>query len=272
KRFISEVKVTVRAYPSSMYALEYLGPVELIEHGRSATLHAELPAPIARELSGRDQCVIPTDLAFECGLLDRPKKIIADMFVQNIYANWGYSYLTDRPVDLDIVHSLNEGAAAESAFLEGLNHALPAVFRIPTASLVSLRKKEPEAFLVFRDRLRVLLDQCHGLSKPQVEREFSNTILPELNRLEKLVQIEAEAARIDLARDAVGLGVVSVALFSGLLPPQLASLVASVGGFGLGKCLLDDVKRLIVLPEVAKRSDFYFLWRALEDRSIQQKL
>src|SRR5690606_11599909 len=76
--------------------------------------------------------------------------------------NWLFNvrYLTDRPVDADLLYLLDEGPrAAHRPYLGArVDHTLPFIDGLDTKTILKLRSEEGEAFEVYRDRVRTLVE------------------------------------------------------------------------------------------------------------------
>jgi len=76
--------------------------------------------------------------------------------------SWLYDvkYLTDRPVDADLLRVLGENAGLRPPQLSAqANHPLPFVDGLDTKTLLKLRQDDGEAFQVYRDRVRALFEK-----------------------------------------------------------------------------------------------------------------
>lgn len=270
--YAERVKATVqRATPQETAALRgakwvfrFRGPENLVDHGILMAFSLGLPSELLSKVSGDQETEIDMQDVLRLGLFSQPETIPQDLFVQSLYSQFGYSYLTDRDADMQIARGIDQSAFSDATTaLEGLTHSVPAAFRISPDDLIRLRRTEGEAFQVYRDRLRELIVDIRegGLrSREDLAREFANRIEPELNKIDVTIRREAEKARISLAADAMALGVLSVAFFGGMVPVGAVSALISLGGFAIGGHTVHSLTTLIADNE-ARKSDFFFLWK-----------
>ena len=86
---------------------------------------------------------------------------LIDLQFRNL-VGWLYNtrYLTDRPFDHMLLDLLDEPERpTESELVARASHALPFIDGLDTATLLKLRSEEGEAFQVYRDKVKELVDE-----------------------------------------------------------------------------------------------------------------
>lgn len=177
----------------------------------------------------------------------------------------GTSYLCDNPAHMMLVSSVNSEAFAanSAAFADGLKHHLPQIYARDPRTLLELREREAEAFFVYRDKLRKLLQETDRWNDKEVARIFTDEILPEINGLKKRLHDWKTNAKDALGEKLIfGAGAVTLGLYAGILPADIGQLVATLGGTSAAGGILMDWNKLFKEKQQARASDFYFLWEA----------
>ena len=180
--------------------------------------------------------------------------------------NWllNARYLTDRPVDADLLSLMD--AVPQSAqpprFRPKISHELPYIDGLDTKTLLKLRRDEGEAFNVYRDRVRQLVEDA-SLSESEFREAFRDLVEPELHKIEKAVATAKKMVRGSVREKLVfGAGLATVGLAAGTVSPEAGAVLSALGGGHVTTELLSSLNRLLREPEEALTSDFYFLWRA----------
>jgi hypothetical protein len=173
-------------------------------------------------------------------------------------------YLTDRPVDAELLYLLDAGPrAAQKPFLSAqVSHSLPFVDGLDTETLLKLRSEEGEAFQVYRDKVRALAENS-DLSAKEFQEAFRDLVQPELNRIDHAVAAARKMVKDSIREKLVfGTGLVTVGLAAGAVVPAAGAIISAMGGTKFGSDLLTGLNALVREPEAARKNDFYFLWKA----------
>lgn len=199
------------------------------------------------------------------------KKWIVDPTVSDlVYSriiNWLLkpTYLTDRPVDFQVLERLgNSGAIAPQQVIPKVNHALPFIDGLDTDTIIRLRQEEGEAFQVYRESVKGLVSN-HDLTQQQFQESFRDLVQPELNRIDKAVR-SANRLSSSTVRSSLlyGTGLVTIGLSVGSINPEAGAIATALGGVKLGAELFERIGSRVFEPATAFDSDFYFLWKARE--------
>ncbi len=247
---------------------EISGPERIIEHGK-VYIHPFQPmSKLFRRFKkkGVTYSLSKTEIEDSGALGVIIKPIIQDISFQEWHtALYGTSYLCDNPGHMELVSSVNNEvfAANSAAFTNGLKHYLPQIYSRDPKILLALREREGEAFSVYRDKLRKLLQGTDGWSEKEVARVFRDEVLPEINTLNKKLRNWKETARDSFGEKLIfGTGAVTLGLYAGILPADIGQLVAALGGTSAAAGVLMEWNKTLKDKQQARGSDLYFLWEA----------
>lgn len=248
------------------------GPDSLIEHG-SVYLHAYTPPPKIFNQFRRKGPIYKLSRAEieDSGALRYViDPIVRDLAMQEWHtALCNTSYLCDNKAHIRLASKINpENFIANStAFEKGLQHHLPSIFSNDVHALLSLREQEEEAFLVYRDNLRKLLQKTDGWDENEVSRVFRDEILPEVNLIKKRVNDWKSNTRQSIGEKIIfGAGAVTLGLYAGVLPANVGQIVAALGGGSAIASALMDFNKTFKEKQQARTNDFYFLWQATKTK------
>lgn len=243
------------------------GPESIIEHG-SVHFHPFDPHPsIFKEFAKKGPVYKLTRSEIEeSGVLYYViNPILRDLGRQEWHtALTGNSYLCDNKTHLSLASKINPEAftANSKAFDKGLKHYLPSIFSNDIKALVNLRNKEEEAFFVYRDKLRKLLQKPNGWDEKEVAKVFRDEILPEINLINKKVNDWKSNSLQSIGEKVLfGTGAVTLGLYAGILPANIGQIVAALGGGSAIASVLMDLNKTFKEKQQARTNDFYFLWK-----------
>lgn len=247
---------------------EITGPEDIIEHG-SLYFYAFNPPPsIFKRFKKKGPLhKLSTAEIEDSGALHYViNPLLRDLAAQEWHtALCGTSYLCDNKAHLDLASKVTPKAFAanSTAFEKGLQHYLPSIYSSDINALLSLREQEEEAFYVYRDKLRQLLQRTNGWDEKEVSRVFRDEILPEVNRITKKVTDWKSSARQSIGEKMIfGTGAVTLGLYAGILPANIGQIVAALGGGSAIAGALMEFNKTFKEKQQARTNDFYFLWQA----------
>ena len=263
----AKVKVSLKVEDGAP-VVYFDGPEELIPHGQSLllmrgahrlSLGRRSVRGGGREVIGRDRIHLLRDYAWPT---------LYDVFMQRLYGTLAdAAYLTDRSIDGIVLDGavgrehIDESATLKAAFI----HSLPFLGGVSVQEMLKLRNNEAEAFRVYRDTLSRAVKECGGKSVAAAHELFADVVQPELNKIDAAVRSARDRLRSKARRDVLlGSGIVSIGLASGFLAPNVAAVLAAMGGAKYGLDLLHSLIEAFKQPTVARESDYYFLWRVRE--------
>jgi hypothetical protein len=180
----------------------------------------------------------------------------------------GASFLSDRGLQLEILGRLSDDsrlAERNSILQKYLTTVVPFAADVPLKDLVTLRHREADAFILFRQSLTEAMEVVragNAFSAQHARQLYSDVVHPSLARLDARVK----TAKKDLVKDAGSKALawsaaLGVGLASGLVPQGLAAAAQAIGA---AKVLADITQSAIQSSRVSQdvRNDkAYFLWR-----------
>lgn len=261
KRNKFEVKLAADGAPY----VEVTGDTDIYEH---SIVYNLMNCPDAEIIAKVKKLVTPGKISLEqlidlgiAGNIINP--IVDDLVNQHFYANHRSAhYLTNRTIDgkcIDKNHK--KSAAGQNKLIAGaLKHELPFLDGLELKKLLELRKKEGEAFQLYRSSFTSFL--ADAKKDYDLKQAFDDEIRPEINRMNQTIKKAKKLIAADIKKDLiVGSTFVSVGLFSHLLPPNIAQIVAAVGGINyLGK-FGENVKKAATVESEISDNKYYFIWK-----------
>ena len=202
---------------------------------------------------------------------DEVDRIVDDISTQNATANrYNCHYITDRSIDFELMNIVRNRAAKSfnSAAVDALSHPLAFVDNVPLDHILKLRREEGEAFLVYRDAVRKVLSDAYGKTDKVLREAFDDEIRPELNKIDLTMKNARKQIAISTLIDVnIVLASVSIAAFSGLLPPEigvpseLINVGAALGGWQGARGLASKIPGLRAVPKEVSDNKYAFLWK-----------
>ncbi|MCX6039004.1 MAG: hypothetical protein NTW99_14200 [Chloroflexi bacterium] len=148
------------------------------------------------------------------------------------------------------------------ALIDGFSHDIPYISNVPINKLIELRQKEGEAFEVYRDALNRALMQIDDSSVPRARQVFSDTVLPELHKINNAIKNSRKLLKRSIAQELLlGAGFIGIGLFSGLVPATFGECLAAVGGYSFITGIANEIKNLATEPPEIRENSYYFLWK-----------
>lgn len=191
--------------------------------------------------------------------------ILEDIILQDWYSsNLNANYLTNRPVDLEVIQSLNNKKTSQDSklFFNTLSHVLPIIEKVKIEKLIELRDKEPESFVNYRNSLDSLLDKSKGLSEKEIQEAFKDEIQPRIDQMNQTIKINRNKIIKDSIHSLVtGVSMVGIGLFSGIFPTGVGQSLAALGAFHHGSKLTNELSKILNNDMEERNDKFYFLWK-----------
>jgi len=195
---------------------------------------------------------------------------LEDYQVQDWYAkHFDMTVLTNRESDLNLIQRIDARGTEpiNQYFIEGLKHQLPTIASKSISTLLELRKENEEVFHNYRIELRKALTERGVKSVSQAKELFADTVQPEIEKIDKKIKNFRQAAVKSLAKDVLIYGgLVTVGLFSGLIPSNIAEIVGTIGGVEVTRTLIDKAGAIVKQPPSARENPYFFLWQAMRKK------
>ena len=196
--------------------------------------------------------------------------IINDLSFQNWFNNgFGQNYITDREIDLELINKLNKNKNANNSqkITNGLKHALPTLANARIEDLLRVRKNETDAFVVYRNSMNALLDNGKDLSEKDMVQIIDDVIKPQIDKIQLTLSSTKKSIKGKATGEVIiGSGIISFALFSGLLSPEMASGITTLAGFHnsykIGKGIWDYKSSEAQIRD----NNYFFLWKVMNGK------
>ena len=197
------------------------------------------------------------------------KYILSSSFDDIVFNNYissenSLSYLTDKDVDIDIINLLHPKSQLDQSnnLFNSLTHYLTILPDVSVSKIVDLRKKEGEAFAVYRDNINKILKENPNLSNKEYQELNRDIILPNINKINRNIRNNKKLLVDTLTADLLFWGsTISIGIFSNLLPLNLAAIAGAMGGISTIKNLGENILKLGQTEHIARENDYYFLWK-----------
>lgn len=253
-----------------LYFIELEVPEEIDHHKSMMRILHKLPEWLEKRLMNTETNVILGKR--EMKKLSIPDSEIGGLVMSVLFSQMlstlqglNASFLTNSHLEVKLLNYIansDEGINRNQVLQRELACELPLILGIPLDYLIEIREKEHEAFLVYRDSVRVATNEYISKgSKPEDARKmYEDIILPKLHLLNLQVKTIKDRAWRNLKLDISVIVTCGVfGLLSNMLAMQIPLLAAS------GVTLVDIAKNIrdgLGTPGEIKESDFYFLWKA----------
>jgi hypothetical protein len=244
------------------------GPEEFLEHG-SILPHAPYPFPISGLRHGK----LKRQFLEKSNYVERIfNRIIRETVLQQLYgARFNVKYLTSLPGEGLVLSSLQEDdqlAASSASLTAMLAHNIPLLSEVPIETVVRIRREDPEVFLNYRAAFQKILKDYISSKKQigsaEAKELFQDVLEPEIRKMhvkastERRSILKKSTAKIAFTCAAVGLGV-----HTGIIPSQMAQIIAAIGGFAVIGNLAESIASLN--PSSVRNDNLYFLLRLKEE-------
>lgn len=257
-----EYKVTVQA--DSAITIEINGSEDILPHPM-VTHWFNPPAETQKILGRKKKGKLNVQQVIDLGLADQiVNPIIEDLITQNHYSNFFSSYyLTHRNIDVKIInnsHNKSQSRLSE-AMMDSLDHSLPFIPKTELTRLIQLRKKEGEAFQVYRSSLTNFLSNIKAPNY-HLKEAFRDEIEPEIIKINQTIKTSKKLIISDIKKDLfVGSTYVSIGLFTHFLPANIGQLAAAAGGINYLDKFANSIKKLTNIESEVKANKYYFVWK-----------
>ncbi len=194
---------------------------------------------------------------------------INDIFQAQINTSFtDSSYITDRLFDIQVMEHLNiqNINGGPKVITNDLFHKVPLIGNADINDIIDLRKKDGEAFLVYRDNINKILktnDILDSKVMMDIQRDYIN---PELHEIKRTIKNNRNGILKSTVKDVFLLSAgVGVGIFTGILPIDYAAVMGVIGGIPT----ISNITSSIVKgasDDSVKNNKFYFLYE-LEKKS-----
>lgn len=199
--------------------------------------------------------------------------IMDDILNQNYYAEvFNSNYLTNRSIDSKIIYESQNKKKIKlhNALSNSLNHSIPFISDSNLRSLIQLRKKEGEAFQIYRSSLNKFLGDIKS-KEYNLKEAFQDEIQPEIDKMNQTIKASKKLIIADITKDLiVGTTFVSVGLLTNFLSQNLGQIIAGIGGVNYLNKFGDNINKLTNVDSSIKSNKYYFVWKLLRQQKTKK--
>jgi hypothetical protein len=275
-RLVAQFRFTASLKTGKIH-IGIVGPEEFLEHGYNGITFHERPSWADEVLGtlpdGKSKPLSP-EMILKHGLMELVfRKATSDVALHQFYSTkFHLKYLTNLPGEAFFLkHSLGkDSASVESAAFAELSHHLPLLKELSLEEIVKLRKTEYDSFLLYRMALQKAARERFGRSTHitaiQANELFADVLLPDLLKLRAKVKARVRGNRTrSFLKGTVATGVVvTLGMFTGLLPAKLLEWGATVAGVNLSREIVESLFNSGEVDPECRSDDMYFLLKASE--------
>lgn len=280
RSYVKQTSATLRSRlpRGHVYDIEIQCPEEIWEHGKVVLISEELPPPLKAKVKSTLDTILAKgvelskDEIAKAGIVKRLLYVIArDIWLQYVktrMAGLNLKYLTNRDIDISFLEAVTKDEDFKKyndVLRSHLMYELPILQGVPLDSLLDIREKEHDAFLVYRDGInevvRTYISQRKAFSPLDAKEVYRDVVQPKLNQLNASVNSIKRARWKKATRDIIIAGsMLTVGLCSNVLAPGWATVVFSLGGLQALKSV-QSIMEARQTPEEIRNDNFYFLWK-----------
>lgn len=267
EHFIESCSITLGKYPNGIPFIEVKDNSNIIEHGR---IYYQINGLIKSNFL---QNLIKTKNSHIFSRKEIIQEDILSLVINPLVTDFSeqewisYFYKSSLLVDNQRKNSLFSALSTDTielnaiAFNHSVDHYLPTIHSNDPLEIINYRLKEEEAFKVYRDKLHKLLINAPKQDPKYIPEMFRDIILPEINVINKKMKDFQSRKKINL-RDKLlfGSGAITFGLYSGILPSNIGSILAAIGGGSAIVSSMIDYKNAFFSKDEARANDYYFLW------------
>jgi len=290
KRVITLSKEYLRQTSAMLYIDKYLADIpvynievkssdQLWENGIVVIVSEELSPTLKKKsrITPRDTLINGIELSkneiWKADIIQGSLHIIArDIWTQYLMsqaAGLNVKYLTNRDIDVSFLEAITRDKHYKKyneTLKRHLIYELPIFQDIPLASVLDIRQKEYDAFLMYRDGInkvvREYISQHKDLHSFEAKEIYEDIIQPKLRELNRRVQsIKRSLWEKPAKTVAITAGILTIGLYSGIITPEAGPIVATAGGIPAVKSIIESIIEASRTPREIRNDNFYFLWK-----------
>jgi hypothetical protein len=179
------------------------------------------------------------------------------------------SFLTHRDIDLDVLRYVSGSpdlARRNELAASHLEMLVPFLSDVPISDLLTLRKKEGDAFIRFRAALKQAVEEFKSAGPSFTAKDaktlHADFIAPELSRLnQKVAEAKRDVLKIPMSSAVGTVAAIGFGLYTGLIPAELRIAAEALG---ITKIVSDAVGKIVEKSDIratVRPEQFYYLWK-----------
>jgi|SRR5690554_466837 len=195
------------------------------------------------------------------------EEILLDLIQQNanVTTNKNNYIFTNNyyPQIVSKINNYNPNFISPNEIVEGLAHVVPTIENTSIHNLISLREKDFESFLVYRDSIKRLISQTIEKNDfSNLSSAINDIVQPEINKMNLTVKNSKKLLSYKSSKELlISGGMISLGLFSGILPHDFGTVFGAIGGCKFVQTLLSQMIDINNPQYNISDQDYYFIWK-----------
>lgn len=258
------------------YSIELSGPEQLLDHGK-ATLSVFKELPFSKKSTLMQQLLKGQKVPLSRSQLQKLQihEPFADIMIKDIQFElaisqlYDVSFLTDRPLQIDMLNSISDRLTLRKSnqiAQKYLTTLVPFLDDITVEDLIKLRKEEGDSFILFRQALNKAIDEYkiggNIFTEKNAKDIYSDIIAPSLSKLDMKISSVRRTLVKSTRRETLGwVGAITFGTYTGLIPQDLTAAAASLGVVKTVATFLNKTMQDSDINESICNEEMYFLWQ-----------
>lgn len=186
----------------------------------------------------------------------------------------GTSFLTERSLDAQALTEIfgDRNFEARNQIIEKyLTCLVPVAENVKLEDLIHLRSNEEDSFILFRNALGKAVDEYIKNNREFTERDakqiYGEILQPQVARLNVAVQnAKKHFVQNTSAKVASWVGAISLGVYAGFLPTELAAAAGALGLVPLIANVANEILSQKNSEDQIRKEDIYFLWKVSQQK------
>ncbi len=192
--------------------------------------------------------------------------IIDDFLLHSIWKDHdNTTYLTNRPIDTLIMKNLGQKNFENDNTLNYIKPILPLIENANIENLLKIRDNDYESFIVYRDKLKQIINNNNLNSEKEYNEAYHDLILPEINKMNNVLKKNKKHLIKQIGVDVFLTSIVcSVGMYNKFSFDGITGMMSLLG-------VSTGIKDILKLnsKQVIEENDLYFLWKVNEKNKKQ---
>ncbi|EMK3331668.1 hypothetical protein V8050_004601 [Vibrio parahaemolyticus] len=265
KYYSSKVKVSYDESVNLSGFLSIEAPESLIEHNKKYVHLFDNSSPYFDSLR-------KLGLPYQLNQKEITEDGIIDMLIRPLvddisFYSWHSKFystnlLTNDDLQIKVINKLNVNSVSTDVINNQFEHTLTVADNTTPETIIELRNANEEHFNVYREKTKQFLGSVKGLNAKEQEEAYSDLVRAEIANINKSLHLHRTKYLSKTRQEVIfGTGVLAVGTYLGIIPIELAPMLAAAGGATKAASWLVDTNQQLQSDTVAQENDFYFLWK-----------
>lgn len=274
-RFIEDVELELQPQGNGIF-LTLRGPETLLSHPAIRRIWPLPPSlidgvpSIKRRVLAGQTVTLSRNAKRHSGLAQWNAQRHLNRFLYDLLGarETGAPFLTTLESDIELFAGATSAATRDRSALiqQHLSTIVPIAADVPTAKLVTLREREADAFLIYRQSLMKAVETVLAAKKTftaaDAKQLYQDVVRPALAKLDQKVR----SAKRDLiskvgTEAAAWAGVIGIGLYSGIIHGDVGTVVGTLGAVKLAAGLVQKAVNVGTRQSAIRNEEWYYLWK-----------